>query len=83
MHPHFMLHIAKNMSLSLRRRHVWETVISQFAIRNEALMHLLLALAGLYLFSSDRSIANERYLSPRSSPAAVSYKMDVAYILSD
>jgi hypothetical protein len=83
MHSHFMLHTAKNMSLSPRRRHVWETVISQFAMRNEALMHLLLALAGLDLFSSDRSVADERHPSSGSSPAAASYEMDAAYLPSD
>ncbi|GFF21184.1 nucleotide-diphospho-sugar transferase [Aspergillus terreus] len=78
---HFMLHTAKNMSLSPRRRHIWETVIPEFAMRNEALMHLLLALAGLDLFSSDRSVADGRHPSPAgSSPAAANHHMDAAYL---
>ncbi|EAW16176.1 uncharacterized protein NFIA_055250 [Aspergillus fischeri NRRL 181] len=42
-----MLHTSKHMTLNSRRQHIWETVIPRFAMRSEALMHLLLALAGL------------------------------------
>ncbi|GFF56691.1 hypothetical protein IFM62136_03190 [Aspergillus lentulus] len=54
LHSHFMLHTCKHMSLNPRRQHIWETVIPRFAMRNEALMHLLLALAGLD-YASDRT----------------------------
>lgn len=55
MHSHFMLHTSKNMSLDPRRQRIWERVIPQLATRNTALMHLLLSLAGLDLFSSNGS----------------------------
>ncbi|GFF91472.1 hypothetical protein IFM53868_06518 [Aspergillus udagawae] len=47
LHAHFMLHTSKHMSLNPRRQRIWETVVPRFAMRNEALMHLLLALVGL------------------------------------
>ncbi|RLL97509.1 hypothetical protein CFD26_107175 [Aspergillus turcosus] len=63
LHSHFMLHTAKHMSLNPRRQRIWETVIPRFAMRNEALMHLLLALAGLD-YASDRQPPRERRMSP-------------------
>ncbi|KAH1494953.1 hypothetical protein KXW25_000962 [Aspergillus fumigatus] len=47
LYSQFMLHTSKHMTLNLRRQHIWQTVIPRFAMRSEALMHLLLALAGL------------------------------------
>jgi hypothetical protein len=54
LHSHFMLHTSKHMSLNPRRQHIYETVIPRFAMRSEALMHFLLALAGLD-YASDRT----------------------------
>ncbi|KAF7175510.1 hypothetical protein CNMCM7691_008611 [Aspergillus felis] len=64
LHSHFMLHTSKHMSLNPRRQRLWETVIPRFAMQNEALMHLLLALAGLD-YASDRTADQQR---PRMSP---------------
>ena len=72
MHSHFMLHTSKNMSLDPRRRHVWERVVPQLATRHKALMHLLLSLAGLDLFSSNGSCHVE---SPDDSPRETHWRI--------
>ncbi|KAL2830997.1 hypothetical protein BJY01DRAFT_226796 [Aspergillus pseudoustus] len=52
---HFMVHTSKNMSLVSPRQAVWQTVVPSLAARNEFLMHLLLALAGLDYLHPDRA----------------------------
>lgn len=49
---HYMLHTSKNMSLNSRKNLVWERVIPEIAAKNAFLMHLLLALASLDLFTT-------------------------------
>ncbi|PKX95398.1 Zn(II)2Cys6 transcription factor domain-containing protein [Aspergillus novofumigatus IBT 16806] len=86
LHSHFMLHTSKHMSLNRRRQHIWETVIPRFAVRSKALMHLLLALAGLD-YASDRTAdtqpahrSPDMESQPSSTIADHDHTLDSAYL---
>lgn len=49
---HYILHTSKNMSLDPRKILVWERVIPEIAADNPFIMHLLLALAGLDILTT-------------------------------
>lgn len=51
---HYLLHTSKNLSLHPRKILVWERVITEIASNNPFLMHLLLALAGLDILTSQK-----------------------------
>ncbi|KAJ5716533.1 hypothetical protein N7493_008444 [Penicillium malachiteum] len=50
---HYILHTSQSLSLNPRKTLVWERVIPDLATKNPFLMHLLLALAGLDIMTSE------------------------------
>ncbi|KAJ5626650.1 hypothetical protein N7528_004077 [Penicillium herquei] len=66
---HYILHTSKSLSLNPRKTLVWERVIPDLATKNAFLMHLLLALAGLDMMTSEnpdssRSKNTQNFASP-------------------
>ncbi|KAJ5545811.1 hypothetical protein N7494_003396 [Penicillium frequentans] len=51
---HYLLHTSKNLSLHPRKIMVWKRVIPEIASNNHFLMHLLLALAGLDILTTQK-----------------------------
>ncbi|KAF9886482.1 hypothetical protein FE257_011389 [Aspergillus nanangensis] len=49
---HFLAHTSKNMSFHPKRTLVWQRVIPDMASKEEYIMHLLLALAGAHLLTT-------------------------------
>lgn len=72
----FVLHTVRNTWLIPQRRHIWASVIPTLVMWNGPLMHLLLALAALVFFLSDRSVADGRHLCSGSLPAAENHEMN-------
>jgi hypothetical protein len=52
---HYILYTSKNLTLQPRKIPVWERVIPELASKNAFLMHLLLALAGLDILTTQKS----------------------------
>lgn len=53
----FLMHTSKKMSLVPKRRLVWERVIPELGMESQFLMHLVLALAGIHIFSEQLSVS--------------------------
>lgn len=69
---HFILHTSKKMTLHNMKMTVWERVIPEMAAANEFLMHLVLALAGLdILTTEDACVQNIQGPSGTLMPSGV------------
>jgi hypothetical protein len=55
---HFILHVSEKLSFHPEKKHTWKMIVPGIAAKNEYLMHLLLALAGLDLLSVNRLEGN-------------------------
>lgn len=63
---HYILHTSKKMTLHKIKTVVWERVIPEMAAANEFLMHLVLALAGLDILTTEASC--DRNVQSSSNP---------------